>query len=99
LSPPSCLFTALTVKLHPSGLEGCAVLVATAPVTVRDVRDYLGGLGMTEWYWPTRVERVSALPRNGMGKVEKAQLRARLDEALEDRVATHGQFRDQSKAE
>jgi cyclohexanecarboxylate-CoA ligase len=84
---------------HRGGLEGCAVLVATAPVTVRDVRDYLGGLGMTEWYWPTRVERVSALPRNGMGKVEKAQLRARLDEALEDRVATHGQFRDQSKAE
>jgi cyclohexanecarboxylate-CoA ligase len=46
------------------------------PVTLDDVRSYLSGLGMTEWYWPTRVERVEALPRNHMGKVERARLRA-----------------------
>jgi cyclohexanecarboxylate-CoA ligase len=40
------------------------------------VRSYLSGLGMTEWYWPTRVERVEALPHNPMGKVERARLRA-----------------------
>ena len=57
-------------------LEGCAVLVSTVPVTLDDVRSYLSGLGMTEWYRPTRVERVEALPRNHMGKVERAQLRA-----------------------
>ena len=56
-------------------LEGCAVLVSTVPVTLDDVRSYLSGLGMTEWYWPTRVERVEALPRNPMGKVERARLR------------------------
>jgi cyclohexanecarboxylate-CoA ligase len=52
------------------------VLVSTVPVTLDDVRSYLSGLGMTEWYWPTRVERVEALPRNHMGKVERARLRA-----------------------
>jgi cyclohexanecarboxylate-CoA ligase len=61
---------------HRDNLEGCAVLVSAAAVTLDDVRSYLSGLGMTEWYWPTRVERVGALPRNHMGKVEKARLRA-----------------------
>ena len=35
---------------------------------------YLSGLGMTDWYWPTRVERVTTLPRNHMGKVEKEMI-------------------------
>jgi cyclohexanecarboxylate-CoA ligase len=65
---------------HRDNLEGCAVLVSTVPITLHDVRSYLSGLGMTEWYWPTRVERVEALPRNHMGKVEKARLRAWLAE-------------------
>lgn len=39
-----------------------------------------------EWYWPTRVERVEALPRNQMGKVERARLRAWL--ASETGLAT-----------
>jgi cyclohexanecarboxylate-CoA ligase len=74
--------TDVAVVGHRDNLEGCAVLVSTVPVTLHDVRSYLSGLGMTEWYWPTRVERVEALPRNHMGKVEKARLRAWLaDEA------------------
>lgn len=52
------------------------MLVSTVPVSLEDVRSYLAGVGMTEWYWPTKVERVNALPRNAMGKVEKARLRA-----------------------
>ena len=60
---------------YRDNLEGCAVLVSTGPITLDDVRSYLSGLGMTEWYWPTRVERVEALPRNQMGKVERARLR------------------------
>jgi non-ribosomal peptide synthetase component E (peptide arylation enzyme) len=52
------------------------VIVSPAPVALHDIRSYLSDLGMTEWYWPTRVERVDALPRNHMGKVEKARLRA-----------------------
>jgi cyclohexanecarboxylate-CoA ligase len=60
---------------HKDSLEGCAVVVSTAPVTLEDIRSYLSGLGMTEWYWPTRAERIDELPRNQMGKVEKARLR------------------------
>jgi cyclohexanecarboxylate-CoA ligase len=56
--------------------EGCAVLVTRRPLSLRDVHDYLRGCDMTEWYWPTRMERVQELPRNLMGKVEKARLRA-----------------------
>ena len=41
---------------------------------------------MTEWYWPIRVERVQALPRNQMGKAERARLRVWL--ANETRPAT-----------
>jgi cyclohexanecarboxylate-CoA ligase len=68
--------TDVAVVGHRDNLEGCAVLVSTVPVTLENVRSYLSGLGMTEWYWPTRVERIEALPRNHMGKVEKARLRA-----------------------
>jgi cyclohexanecarboxylate-CoA ligase len=67
--------TDVAVVGYRDNLEGCAVLVSTVPVTLDDVRSYLSGLGMTEWYWPTRVERVAALPRNQMGKVERARLR------------------------
>lgn len=56
-------------------LEGCAVLVSTALVTLDDVHSHLSDLEMTEWYWPTRVERIDALPRDHMGKVEKARVR------------------------
>ncbi|WIX76744.1 AMP-binding protein [Amycolatopsis carbonis] len=68
--------TDVAIVGHRDNTEGCAVIVSTAPVSLRDVRSYLSDLGMTEWYWPTRVERVDALPRNPMGKVEKARLRA-----------------------
>jgi cyclohexanecarboxylate-CoA ligase len=68
--------TEVAIVGHRDNIEGCAVIVSTTPVTLDDVRCYLSGLGMTEWYWPTRVERIDALPRNHMGKVEKARLRA-----------------------
>jgi cyclohexanecarboxylate-CoA ligase len=61
---------------HKDDHEGCAVLVSTVPPTLGDIRSYLSGLGMTEWYWPTRAERIGELPRNHMGKVDKARLRA-----------------------
>jgi cyclohexanecarboxylate-CoA ligase len=68
--------TDVAVVGHRDNLEGCAVLVSAVPMTLDDVRSYLSGLGMTEWYWPTRVERIETLPRNHMGKVEKARMRA-----------------------
>ena len=60
---------------HRDNTEGCAVVVSSVPVSLEGVRSYLDELGMTEWYWPTRVARVDTLPRNAMGKVEKARLR------------------------
>jgi cyclohexanecarboxylate-CoA ligase len=65
---------------YSDGLGGelaCAVVVptGTTPVTLDELRGYLGSLGMTDWYWPTRLECVDALPRNGMGKVLKELLR------------------------
>jgi cyclohexanecarboxylate-CoA ligase len=68
--------TDVTIVGHRDDTEGCAVIVSAAPVSLPDVHSYLSDLGMTEWYWPTRVERIEALPRNHMGKVEKARLRA-----------------------
>jgi acyl-coenzyme A synthetase/AMP-(fatty) acid ligase len=39
---------------------------------------------MTESYYPTRLECVDALPRDGLGKIRKYQLRARFDRATAD---------------
>jgi cyclohexanecarboxylate-CoA ligase len=64
---------------YPDGGGGelaCAVIVTrTAPPSIADLRKYLDELGMTEWYQPSRVEAVPALPRNSMGKVRKELLR------------------------
>jgi cyclohexanecarboxylate-CoA ligase len=65
---------------YPDGQGGelaCAIVVPanTPPVTLDELRRYLGGLGMTDWYLPTRLECVDALPRNGTGKVRKELLR------------------------
>jgi hypothetical protein len=51
--------------------------VALVPFTPGTKGEPKAALRMTEWYWPTRVERVEALPRNHMGKVERARLRTR----------------------
>jgi cyclohexanecarboxylate-CoA ligase len=59
------------------GELACAVLVPATepPVTLDELRRYLADQGMTEWYLPSRVEYVDALPRNGNGKVRKELLR------------------------
>jgi cyclohexanecarboxylate-CoA ligase len=67
-------------------LEGCAVLVSTVLVTLDDVCSYLSGLGMTEWYWPTRVERVEGAATQPDGPSGEARLRAWL--ASETGLAT-----------
>jgi cyclohexanecarboxylate-CoA ligase len=65
---------------YPDGQGGelaCAVVVPanTPAVTLDELRRHLEGLGMTDWYLPTRLECVDALPRNGTGKVRKELLR------------------------
>ncbi|MCO5998582.1 AMP-binding protein [Actinoallomurus rhizosphaericola] len=57
----------------------CAVVVPAGPApTLTDLREHLLRTGMTEWWLPTRLECVDALPRNELGKVRKTELRARL---------------------
>jgi cyclohexanecarboxylate-CoA ligase len=67
---------------YPDGDGGelaAAMVVSREPdLTLADLRDHLAGLGMTEWYWPSRLELVDELPRNAMGKVRKAVLAQRL---------------------
>lgn len=54
----------------------CAVVVPNgAPPTLNELRDYLTWRGMTDWYRPTRLEVVAALPRNHVGKTRKDLLR------------------------
>ncbi|WP_432844778.1 AMP-binding protein [Amycolatopsis sp. CA-161197] len=52
-------------------LPAAVVVPAAEPPTLAGLREHLAALGMTEWYWPTRLELVPELPRNAMGKVRK----------------------------
>jgi cyclohexanecarboxylate-CoA ligase len=64
---------------YPDGDGGelaCAVIACEGtPPDLSEVRDYLQGIGMTEWYWPNRLEIVPRLPRNSFGKVRKELLK------------------------
>jgi cyclohexanecarboxylate-CoA ligase len=56
----------------------CAVVVADGQApTLEQLRAHLEGAGVTEQYWPTRVEVVEVLPRTITGKVRKVELRQR----------------------
>ncbi|AUG76040.1 hypothetical protein CFP65_1130 [Kitasatospora sp. MMS16-BH015] len=51
---------------------------AGGALTLAELRSFLTGRGMTDWYQPSRLELVSELPRNAIGKVRKDLLRAQL---------------------
>ncbi|MFD7065465.1 AMP-binding protein [Streptomyces sp. NPDC059906] len=62
----------------PGGELACAVVVATPGTSgpaLADLRAWLTEQGMTEWYQPSRVEVVAALPRTYTGKVRKELLK------------------------
>lgn len=67
---------------YPDRVHGelaCAVVVPEGPPpTLAQLRAYLTDRGMTDWYQPARLELVTELPRNEMGKVRKNLLRERL---------------------
>ncbi|GGY13113.1 AMP-binding protein [Streptomyces djakartensis] len=67
---------------YPDGHGGelaCAVVVAGERTpTLEGLRDWLGGLGMSAWCMPSRLELLPELPRNETGKVRKNLLRERL---------------------
>lgn len=62
----------------PGGELACAVIVTTPgtrPPTVEDLRAFFTAQGMTEWYQPSRVAGLLALPRTYTGKVRKELLK------------------------
>jgi cyclohexanecarboxylate-CoA ligase len=77
---------AAIVGYGPGNVSACAVVVSRRPLTLDEVRGYLDGLRMTEWYQPTRLELAEELPRNAMGKIDKARLRTWL--GTKDQEAT-----------
>jgi cyclohexanecarboxylate-CoA ligase len=77
LKYPGLKDVAIVGYLTPQGEElPCAIVVQQGPSpTLSDLREHLRWRGMTDWYQPTRLEFVDALPRNHIGKVRKAELR------------------------
>ena len=66
----------------------CAVIVpAGEPLSLDDLNGYLDEIGMTWQNWPDRIEFRQQLPRNTMGKVERAVLRAELAQQPADASA------------
>jgi cyclohexanecarboxylate-CoA ligase len=56
----------------------CAVVVpAGRPPELAALREHMAAEGVSEWFWPRRVEAVDALPRTITGKVRKVELRQR----------------------
>lgn len=57
----------------------CAFVVADGePPTLAELRAYLEDQQMTSFNWPDRIEVVSGLPKNSLGKVRREQLRDRI---------------------
>jgi len=66
---------AALVGYGPGSSLPCAIVVSQRPLTLEGVREYLDGIGMTDWYRPTRLELLDQLPRNPTGKIDKHYLR------------------------
>ncbi len=61
----------------------CAMIVPDgAAPTLAELNGYLDELGMTWQNWPDRIEIRPQLPRNSMGKVQRAELRAELEQPV-----------------
>jgi cyclohexanecarboxylate-CoA ligase len=57
----------------------CAIVTASGDIapTLAELRDCLRDAGINDLCWPERLEVIDAMPRNAMGKIRKAALRAR----------------------
>ncbi|MCQ9182726.1 3-phosphoshikimate 1-carboxyvinyltransferase [Streptomyces sp. IBSBF 2953] len=60
------------------GERACAFVVPAGgtELTFEEMRRHLDGHEVAKQYWPERLERIDALPRNPIGKVTKWELRA-----------------------
>ncbi|WP_227983684.1 class I adenylate-forming enzyme family protein [Nocardia spumae] len=54
----------------------CACVAAAAPLTLRDITDYLGSTGLEPRKFPERVLQLPGLPLGPAGKVDRRALRA-----------------------
>lgn len=64
----------------PDGVDEmvCAVVVPAARTPeLGELRAHLADAGVSDWFWPDRLEVVDVLPKTVMGKVRKAELRER----------------------
>ncbi|MGV9938679.1 3-phosphoshikimate 1-carboxyvinyltransferase [Streptomyces sp. NPDC003401] len=59
------------------GERACAFVVPAggAELTFEEMRRHLDANEVAKQYWPERLERIDALPRNPIGKVRKSELR------------------------
>ncbi len=74
---PGVIESAVIAAPHPDFGEAVVAVVAAAPDALRDEAAVLAGLGdLAKFKRPKRVLFRDALPRNAMGKVQKAALRA-----------------------
>lgn len=57
----------------------CAVVVSKSdePPTLEELRTYLSGAGVNDWFWPVQLELIDAMPRSITGKIRKVDLRER----------------------
>ncbi|MEU9288213.1 AMP-binding protein [Streptomyces sp. NPDC048275] len=91
LAHPGVRDVALVGYLDARGDElACAVVVPgpEAP-TLTELRTFLGARGMTDWYRPSRLELVTELPRNAIGKVRKDLLRSQLKDGRPAHALPH----------
>ncbi|MGW9030256.1 AMP-binding protein [Streptomyces sp. NPDC055722] len=89
LAHPDIQDVALVGYLDDQGNElACAVVVpGVAAPTLAGLREFLTARGMTDWYQPSRLELVTELPRNAIGKIRKDLLRSQVkDDRLANQV-------------
>jgi 2,3-dihydroxybenzoate-AMP ligase len=70
------------------GERSCAFVIARTPeLSARALRQFVQGLGVAAYKLPDRIEFVSELPKTPVGKVDKQQLRRRIERQLADAEA------------
>jgi non-ribosomal peptide synthetase component E (peptide arylation enzyme) len=69
------------------GERGCAYVIprqgAAAP-SVAELGAFLGGLGLAKYKFPERIEVIDQFPLTRVGKVDKAELRARIARRIDE---------------
>ncbi|MEJ2866716.1 AMP-binding protein [Actinomycetospora sp. OC33-EN08] len=88
LSHPHVVEAALVAMPDPRlGERGCAYLATDGTdVTLDDLRAHLTRLDVAKFKWPERVERLEALPRTKVGKLDKKAMTADITARLENQL-------------